>query len=90
MKPLDRVNGGGSIEGVESHLVQRIMKAIPSVVIFDAAQMRSPSFSRPSSSITTINSPRDIADRASGMLSKVNGIGGPDKWVGADMNVEWM
>jgi hypothetical protein len=48
--------------------VWRIMKARRSVVILSAAAIKSPSFSRSSSSITTTNSPRATASSASGML----------------------
>ena len=40
-----------------SYLECRIIKAIWSVVMFSAAQMRSPSFSRSVESRTTMNSP---------------------------------
>src|SRR5581483_4674907 len=46
-------------------LVWRTMKAIPSGVIFSAAMIRSPSFSRSASSMTTTNSPRAMAATAS-------------------------
>ena len=48
--------------------VWRIMKAMRSVVILSAAAIKSPSFSRSSSSITTTNSPRATASKAAGML----------------------
>lgn len=47
--------------------VWRTMKAIASVVIVSAAQMRSPSFSRSSSSMTTTNCPAATAASASGI-----------------------
>src|SRR5439155_15590980 len=54
-------------------LVWRTMKAIPSGVIFSAAMIRSPSFSRSASSTTTTNSPRAMAATASSIGA--NGIG---------------
>ena len=53
-------------------LVWRTMKPIVSGVIFSAAMMRSPSFSRSSSSTTITSSPRAIAAIAFSMC--VNGI----------------
>lgn len=58
-----------------THLVCLIKKAIFSVVILSAAIMRSPSFSRDSSSMTTRNSPRWNASTALFMLSKAKGAG---------------
>ena len=55
-------------------LVWRIMKAIVSGVIFSAAMMRSPSFSRSASSTTITISPRSMAAIACSIL--VNGIRG--------------
>src|SRR5438105_11136413 len=52
-------------------LVWRTMKAIPSEVIFSAAMMRSPSFSRSASSTTTTNSPRATAATASSIGANV-------------------
>src|SRR5689334_6615130 len=54
-------------------LVCRTMKAMPSGVIFSAAMIRSPSFSRSASSTTTTNSPRAMAATASSIGA--NGIG---------------
>ena len=62
--------------GEERYLVHLIIHAIPSVVTFSAAQMRSPSFSRLSSSMTTTNSPLAIARVASSIVSNLNGVGG--------------
>jgi hypothetical protein len=58
------------------YLVHLIIHAIPSVVTFSAAHMRSPSFSRLSSSMTTTNSPFAIARVASSIVSNLNGVGG--------------
>lgn len=62
--------------GEERYLVHLIIHAIPSVVTFSAAQMRSPSFSRLSSSMTTTNSPLATARVASSIVSNWNGVGG--------------
>jgi hypothetical protein len=64
------------LKALITYLVQRIIQAIPSVVTFSAAQIKSPSFSLLSSSMTTTNSPRAIASIASGIGSKANGEGG--------------
>ena len=50
-------------------LVWRIMKAIFSGVAFDAAMIRSPSFSRSVSSTTTTSSPAAIAADRSGLAA---------------------
>lgn len=65
--------GSPELEAERAHLVCRIKNAIFSVVISLAAMHRSPSFSRPSSSITTTNCPRLYAATASstGSNSKV-------------------
>ena len=51
----------------------KIENAIFSAVADSAAMMRSPSFSRSSSSTTTTISPRPMAATASGMLAKPSG-----------------
>ncbi len=58
----------------QTDLVCLIIQAIFSVVHWFAAMMRSPSFSRFSSSITTRNSPFVKALRASGMVSNENEV----------------
>ena len=60
------------IKEKEAYLVCFIIQAIFSVVQWEAAIIRSPSFSLPSSSITTKNSPRAKASRASSIESKSN------------------
>jgi hypothetical protein len=91
MKPLDPQRESRS-EKERTDLVHRIIQAIPSVVTFPAAQTRSPSFSLPSSSMTTTNSPFLYASIASGTGSKVKGeggvVGGCDIRRGADMVFE--
>ena len=52
-------------------LVWRIMKATCSGVAFEAAMMRSPSFSRSSSSTTTTSSPAAMAAIASETLFRL-------------------
>ena len=56
----------------EAHLVCFIIQAIFSVVQWEAAMIRSPSFSLPSSSMTTKNSPRAKACKAPSMVSHLN------------------
>ena len=65
----DRMYWGG--QG-RAYLVCFIIQAIFSVVQWEAAIIRSPSFSLPSSSMTTKNSPRAKACKASSMLSHLN------------------
>jgi hypothetical protein len=50
--------------------VWRTMKAVCSAVAVEAGKMRSPSFSRPSSSTTTTALPSDKASMASSMGSR--------------------
>ena len=57
-----------------TYLVCLIIHAIFCVESALPATMRSPSFSRPSSSMTTRNSPRANAAMASSMVSNVNAV----------------
>jgi hypothetical protein len=59
----------------ETYLVCFIIQAIFSVVQWEAAMMRSPSFSLLSSSMTTKNSPRAKASKASSIGSNLNASG---------------
>lgn len=65
------VGGGG---GVKAYLVCLIIHAICSVEQPTAGTMRSPSFSRASSSITTTNSPRAMAATALSTVSNANAV----------------
>jgi hypothetical protein len=70
--------------------VCRMSHAMPSVVILEAAQTTSPSFSRVASSITTTNSPRWMAAIAAGTGSKVTAAAGAagarlDEAMGSDI-----
>ena len=56
----------------KTYLVCFIIQAIFSVVQWEAAIIRSPSFSLPSSSMTTKNSPRPNASKASSIESNLN------------------
>src|SRR5262245_2635936 len=73
-------------------LVWRIMNAIASGVIFSAAMMRSPSFSRSASSTTMTSSPRAIASTASSMSAKgMSGLLGDEQTLdvfGEDVDLE--
>lgn len=75
---------GRGLGGRAAHLVCLIIQAIFSVETSLAAAMRSPSFSRPSSSITTRNSPRANAAMASSRGSKAKDVraGASLTWTG--------
>ncbi len=61
--------------GMQSRPTPWTMKFTVSGVIFSAAQMKSPSFSRSSASMTTITSPRAIASTARSMVESLRGVG---------------